>query len=275
LREAVRQFRQDAEACGIPVHGELARAVECLAAAAEYRPAGPGAPESAGKIAAIPPTAGGRLRENKNRIWDEFDSKRLLEDCGIPVVEEKLVSSMKEALGAARTIGYPVVLKGLVPGQVHKTESGLVRLRLAAAADLREAYREVKARTGKDGRVLLQKQAAADYELIAGFLRDPQFGPCVMFGLGGIFSELQRDVVFAPAELSREEAKKLFSRIKAGKLLRGFRGMSPLDENLMADILVHLGALGASCPEIEQIDINPLVVSKGRPTAVDATVIKK
>lgn len=275
LREAVRQFRQDAETCGIPAHGELARAVECLAAAAEYRPAGSGAPKSAGKIPAIPPTVSGKLRENKNRIWDEFDSKRLLEDCGIPVVEEKLVSSMKEALGVARTIGYPVVLKGLVPGQVHKTESGLVRLKLATAADLREAYREVKMRTGKNGRVLLQKQAAADYELIAGFLRDPQFGPCVMFGLGGIFSELQQDVVFAPADLSREKARKLFGRIKAGKLLRGFRGMVPLDENLMADILVRLGALGASCPEIEQIDINPLVVSKGRPTAVDATVIKK
>jgi acetyltransferase len=113
----------------------------------------------------------------------------------------------------------------------------------------------------------------ADYELIAGFLRDDQFGPCVMFGLGGIFSELEKDVVFALAPLSRGDAIALIRRIRGRKILDGFRGMEPLNEEVMADILVAIGNLGVSYGEIGQIDINPLAVSGGVPTAVDATII--
>ncbi len=277
LREPVRLFRKEAEACGVPVHGELSRAVECLAAASRYRPRcnqGPG-PMQSGLIS--PPEAALHLvrEERETRVWDEFDAKRLLEACGIPVVEERLVASAKEAVDIARGIGHPLVLKGLLPGAVHKTEAGLVRLGIASAADLRAAFKDLKARMRGGGRVLLQKEVPAEYELIAGFLRDPQFGPCLMFGLGGIFSELQRDVVFAPAAISREDARMMLRRIKAGRLLQGWRGMSPLDEAVMTDILVRLGGLGAACPEIEQIDINPLVVSRGLPVAVDATVILK
>ena len=124
-----------------------------------------------------------------------------------------------------------------------------------------------------EGRLLIQRQLAVDYELIAGFLRDDHFGPVVMFGLGGIFSELTRDVVFTLAPLSREEALRLIGRIKGKKLLQGYRGMVPLDEEAMADLLVNVGNLGLAAPRIEQIDINPLAVVKGRPVAVDATII--
>ena len=125
------------------------------------------------------------------------------------------------------------------------------------------------------GRILLQRQMPVEYELIAGMLRDSQFGPCVMFGLGGIFSELQKDVVFAPAPLSASTAKELIRRISGKKLLQGFRGRKPLDMKLMAEILVSLGNLACRCPDIEQIDINPLVVYQGKPVAVDATIIRK
>ena len=106
-------------------------------------------------------------------------------------------------------------------------------------------------------------------------VRDEQFGPCVMFGLGGIFSELQKDVVFAPAPLSVSTAREMIGRISAQKLLQGYRGRQPLDMKIMADILVKVGELAWSFPEIEQIDINPLVVDRGRPVAVDATIIRK
>ncbi len=125
------------------------------------------------------------------------------------------------------------------------------------------------------GRILIQKQFSIDYELIAGYLHDDQFGPCVMFGLGGIFSELRRDVVFGTAPLSWQSALELIYRIKGSKLLRGFRGMKPINEKAMAGILAGLGNLGAGFPQIEQIDINPLIVSGGNPAAVDASIIFK
>lgn len=277
LHQSIRCFRQDAEACGVPAHGELSRAVECLAAASRYEPQKPCSPRShdAGDIS-LPSFVRKLLKEgNGKRVWDEFDSKRLLKECNIPVVEERIILSAKEAIETAQEIGYPVVLKGLIPGEVHKTESGLVRLEIASPSELKAAFKELKARMKGEGRILIQRQVQVEYELIAGFLRDGQFGPCVMFGLGGVFSELQRDVVFALAPLVEKDALVLLGRIKGKKLLQGFRGMAPLDEEAMADILVRLGDLGTACPEIEQIDINPLAVSQRNPVAVDATVILK
>ena len=208
-------------------------------------------------------------------MWDEFDSKRLLKQYKIPVAEERIVTSAADALRAARAMRYPVVLKGLAPGQVHKTESRLVCLGITSAAELKASFADLNKRMKGKGRILIQCQYPVEYELIAGFLRDEQFGPCVMFGLGGIFSELQKDVVFAPVPLSAAIAVELIHRISGKKLLQGFRGRKPLNTKMMADILVNLGNLGSACPEIEQIDINPLIVFKGKPIAVDATVIKK
>ena len=273
-RQGVRMFRREAQKYGIPVHGELSRAAECLAAASRYG-------KKAGQIQKTKEDetlssceVGDLLSQNMDtRIWDECASKQLLERCGIPVVEERAVSSLAEAQGAAATIGFPVVLKGLLPGEVHKTESGLVRLRLATPGDIEAAFEEIKERMNGSGRMVIQRQMESDYELIAGFLRDDQFGPCIMFGLGGIFAELEKDVTFALAPLGQADATALIRRIRSRKLLEGFRGMPPLKESLMADILVRLGNLGASCDQIEQIDINPLTVSGGVPTAVDGTVI--
>jgi acetyltransferase len=273
-REGVRMFRREAQKYGIPVHGELSRAAECLAAASRYS-------RKVGRIRKMkdddPPSfcdVDDLLSRNMDtQVWDEWASKELLARCGIPVVEERTVSSIAEAQGAAAAIGFPVVLKGLVIGRVHKTESGLVRLGLATPDDLETAYKEIEKRMDGRGRIVIQRQMESDYELIAGFLRDDQFGPCVMFGLGGVFAEIERDVAFALAPLGQEEATALIRRIRSRKLLEGFRGMPPLREKFMADILVRLGGLGASRHEIEQIDINPLTVSGGVPTAVDATVI--
>jgi acetyltransferase len=272
-RDSLRDFKKEAQECGIPVFGELYRATECLAAAAYYSPHKKAAMIA---VASSNPSKKAKLIIEECRtqkVWDEFDSKRLLASCRIPVVDEQIVASKTGAIRVAKKMDYPVVVKGLVPGRVHKTESGLVRLGIPSAKALETVFEDLLARMKGQGRILLQRQLSIDYELIAGFMRDLQFGPCVMFGLGGIFSELQHDVAFAPAPLTPALAIELLHQIKGKKLLQGFRGMKPLNEKAMADILVKLGNLGAACPDIEQIDINPLVVSKGQPIAVDATVI--
>ena len=274
-REGCERFRQKAGTLGIPVHDDAPRIAECLAAASRFRTHKLSLRTV--QVNGVPPLD---FREKPSlpsgeKIWDEFDSKKFLSGWEIPVVEERLVRSVSGAWKAARQMGLPVVLKGLMPGEVHKTEHGLVRLGITNKTLLESAYHDLREKVGLLGRILIQKEIKSDYELIAGFIRDNQFGPCVMFGLGGIFSELEPDVVFAMAPLDRECALKLIGRIRGKRLLQGFRGMAPLEKDVVADILVRLGNAGIAYPRIEQIDINPLVVRQGTPLAVDANVILK
>ncbi len=271
-----RAFRQKAREAGIVVHEDVSRIAECLRAASEFTqrrrsgitPNSRTTPvlESVPK----PPFLGG-----SEGVWDEFESKRLLSEWHIPVVEEKLVFSIDEAWETALKIGTPVVLKGLIPGRTHKTEHGLVRLHIMDKPGLEAAFHHLQQKLNHDGRILIQKEIQFDYELMAGFIRDDQFGPCVMFGLGGIFSELDPDVAFAIAPLDRDRALDLIHRIRSTALLQGFRGIAPLREEVMADILVNLGNLGTAYPQIEEIDINPLLIANGAPVAVDASVFLK
>ena len=275
-RKGCERFRQKARTLGILVHDDVPRIAECLSAASRFRghklsvrSAHANASPSSLDFPKNPPLS------SSEKIWDEFDTKKFLSGWKIPVVGERLVRSLDEAWEAAQQMGLPVVLKGLMPGEMHKTEQGLVHLGITDKALLQAAYHHIHETVGHRGRILVQKEVKLDYELIAGFIRDDQFGPCVMFGLGGIFSELESDVVFAMAPLDRESALKLIGRIRGKRLLQGFRGMTPLKQETMADILVKLGDVGIAYPQIEQIDVNPLAVSKGSPLAVDANIILK
>lgn len=268
-------FREEAHIHGIPVYGEISRAIECLSAAAHFRPRKTRKAGSSRTTVQSDANLQALLSSSSQSIWDEYDSKRLLKKARIRVVSEKIVSTVPEAEKATGEMGFPVVLKGLLPGEVHKTEKNLIRLGISTAKGLEEAYRNIQKKVGGEGRILLQQQLGIEYELMTGFVRDEQFGPCVMFGLGGVLSELQADVVFALAPLERSEALELMNRIHGRRLLEGFRGMPPLDRNLMAEMLINLSHLGAANPQIEQIDINPVAVVGGTPIAVDATVILK
>jgi acetyltransferase len=269
--EGSLKFREAAREAGMRVYEDVVRLAECLHAVSAFSahqmkapappPPAPPAPEQPLPVAA--------------RVWDEYESKRFLSGWGIPTAAEALSDSAASAQEAAAAIGYPVVVKALVKGVSHKTEQGLVKLDITDSTALAASCRALEARLGPGGRLLVQKQAAFEYELIAGFLRDPQFGACVMFGLGGILAELEPDVVFAPAPLWEQDALEMIRSIRNRKLLQGFRGLSPLDEAAAARILVALGQIGAAFPEIEQIDINPLAVEKGSPVAVDATVVRR
>lgn len=273
-KSMVPKFLALAHDAGIFTFSDANRGAECLQAAARISaygdlreqmadPAGPG-----GGV-----TASGPELNGDQKIWDEFDSKRLLADWKIPTVTEAIVADETQATTWARENGFPVVLKGLIPAQTHKTEMGLVMPGINDPTALETAFQTVSRRMDGRGRFLIQQHVQADFELMAGFLRDRQFGACVMFGLGGILAELEPDVVFATAPLTHEKALHLMRRIRGRRLLTGFRGMAPLDQDAMADILVHLGDLARACPQIEQIDINPVLVKNGTPVAVDSSLV--
>jgi len=271
-REPAMTFQLQAQANGMDSHGELSRTVECLAAAARYgkkrhrkRPVGIKRP-----AVSVP---GLEQFGRGAHIWNEHESKRLLVRWGIPVVEEGIVEDPALLDRTALEMGFPLVLKGLLQGEVHKTESGLIHVGVTDMGEVKQVYKDLSRKMKGRGRVLLQRQLRIDFELIAGYLKDAEFGPCVMFGVGGITAELEPDVAFALAPLSKEEALDLMDGIRAKRLLTGFRGMAPLDADLMAEFLVNLGNLGSAYPAIGQIDINPVAVVEGVPVAVDATVI--
>jgi acetyltransferase len=160
-----------------------------------------------------------------------------------------------------------------LPEAVHKTDQGLVRLGIASPEALATAWGELHAGMDGKGEILIQPMLRGQPELIVGALHDPQFGPCVMCGLGGVMAGILEDVAFAVAPLSRADALALIDRLKTQPLLNGFRGSTPVDREALAEILVRLGDLMTACPQIREIDINPLICVEGKPVAVDASII--
>ena len=273
-RSEAHQFQMDARELKLPVFGELYRAVECMAAVLsrkELPDHGSGGPYL-NELSSIKDRLKKMLTAETGTL-DEYNSKQILSVCNIPVVEEKILSDSGEAKKIADEFGFPVVLKGLVPGEIHKTELGLVRTGISSAEAAAAVFSELHRKMSNGGSVLIQKQIQGDPELIAGLIRDPQFGPCVMCGFGGILAEVMADSVFAAAPLNKPEALALIGRLKTQKLLNGFRGYPPVDRDALADILVRLGDLAAAFEQIKEIDINPLIVCEGIPVAVDATII--
>jgi acetyltransferase len=208
----------------------------------------------------------------------EHASKTLLAEYGVPCASERLVADAPLAARAAAELGFPVVVKLCGDGIAHKTERDLVRLGLGDAAAVEAAAAELLGRaTPEDGEVglLVAEQVAGRRELIAGLVRDPQFGACVVLGLGGILTEALADVVFARAPVSREEARGLVDRLAAHHLLtKPFRGEPPVDREALADVLVGLSRLAEERPDVESVDLNPLIVAGDRPVAVDALVVR-
>lgn len=203
----------------------------------------------------------------------EHDSKKLLARHGIPVTREIPVRERRALKAATEAVGYPLVLKGCSPGVPHKTEKGWVHLDIRNDREAEAAFDQLHGSMGEEGSVLVQEMVRGQRELAAGMIRDPQFGPCVMFGLGGIFTELFGDVVFRVAPLDRREAAAMMRDIRGQGILDAFRGMAPADLDATADILVRLGEIGVEHPGVLEIDINPLVLADGRPVAVDALVV--
>jgi acyl-CoA synthetase (NDP forming) len=204
----------------------------------------------------------------------EYESKRFLATYGIPITREAVARNEEEAVAKASEIGYPVVLKGSGEALHHKTDLNLIALNLRDVKSLRKAYRQLTSNTeAKVKEILVQEMIEGDRELMVGLFRDPQFGPCVMFGLGGIFAEIVEDIVFRVAPLFRKDAMEMLTEIKGKKILESIRGKPRADQNALADILLAMSRIGKEHSQIREIDINPIKLVNGKPIAVDALVV--
>jgi len=205
----------------------------------------------------------------------EAASKQLLARYGVPVPDERTAPDADGAAIAAKAIGYPVVLKLCGDRIAHKTERGLVRLGLVDDAAVRAAADELLAAArGEDGPVelLVAPMVRGSREFIAGLVRDPQFGPCVMFGVGGVLAEALGDVAFRLLPLDEPDADELLDDLATQKLLGPFRGEPPIERAAVAATLNGLSRLALDRPDVVSVDLNPLIVVDGRPVAVDALV---
>lgn len=206
----------------------------------------------------------------------EYESKKILSAYEIPTTREYLAQDYANLEQAAERIGYPVVLKVCAAAAQHKTEMGLIELGIKDAAELKSAYdRLVPKARELDGALLVQEMVAGSRELVMGLIRDPQFGPCVMFGLGGIFTEALGDVSFRVAPLNDRDARSMPAEIRGSGILTGIRGMTPVQTDQLSHCLRQLGRIGLDHPAISEIDVNPLIVRDGLPMAADALVVLK
>jgi acyl-CoA synthetase (NDP forming) len=215
-----------------------------------------------------------RALEAGHRSLDEYDGKSILKQCGLPTVEEVRVITADEAVAAATDMGFPVVLKGLGRQLLHKSDQGLVHLCLSSEEAVLDAAASIQASAGEalEG-FLVQQQIQGRREFVAGMVRDPQFGPLVLFGIGGILTEALADTALGVAPLSRGDALEMLNVIRTHKLLNAFRGEAAVDREVLADILMALSHVAVDHPELSEIDINPLIATpRGELVAVDALI---
>jgi acyl-CoA synthetase (NDP forming) len=208
------------------------------------------------------------------KILTEHEAKKLLAKYGIPVTKEQLASSADEALAIASHIGEPVAMKISSPDIPHKSDVGGVALNVKREF-VRTTYDDIISRAKKavpdaniEG-VLVQQMAPPGQEVIVGLKKDPQFGYALMFGLGGIFVEVYRDVSFRVVPIEKKDALMMISEIKGYPVLKGIRGRKPADIDAIADVLIGVSGM-AEKENIVELDINPLVVSENGAVAVDA-----
>lgn len=209
------------------------------------------------------------------RTLAEHDSLALLADHGVPVVAETVAATPADAAAAAARLDAPVVVKLTGAGVAHKTERGLVRLGVDGPGAAAEAAAELLAAARPDDgpvAVVVAPMVQGTRELLAGTHRDPQFGPCVLVGVGGILAEALDDVAVRLAPLETRDAQEMLDDLHAARVLGPFRGEPPVDREQVARVLVALGELAAGRDDIVSIDVNPLVIVDGTPVAVDALV---
>jgi acyl-CoA synthetase (NDP forming) len=220
-----------------------------------------------------------RARTQGRKILTEVESKQLLEEAGIPIVRARLATSRDAAVQAARDIGFPVVLKVVSPQITHKSDVGGVKLDLKSAEEVAAAFDEIMAAARGaapdatiDG-VSVQQMARPGIEVIVGVSTDPQFGPVIMFGLGGILVEVLKDVSFRIIPIVSRDARQMIHEIKGFPLLEGYRGQDPADLAALESLLLRVSAFVEQQPEVSELDLNPVFAYKDGALAVDARIV--
>ncbi|MCW3998378.1 MAG: acetate--CoA ligase family protein [Candidatus Bathyarchaeota archaeon] len=209
----------------------------------------------------------------------ENEAKTICAEYNIPVTKFKLAKTVKESIEAAQQIGFPVVLKIVSPDIIHKSDSGGVMLNLKNVNNVKNAFNEIMdnvKRYNEKARilgVLVQEMAPSSIEVIIGAVKDPQFGQTLMFGLGGIFVEILKDVTFRVAPILKEDASEMINEIKAYPLLKGYRNTPPADIDALTMLLVNTSGLIMENPEIKELDLNPVIVYERGLKVVDTRII--
>ncbi len=221
-------------------------------------------------------------KEGRTKLL-EHEAYEVLAAYNLPVPKAALAKSEDEAVKIANEIGYPVVLKIVSPDIVHKSDVGGVKINLKNEDDVRKAFKSImgsvkeKAPNARITGILVQEMVPEGLEVIVGATRDPTFGPVLLFGLGGIFVEVLKDVSFRIAPVTKYDAETMLSEIKASKLLEGYRGMPPRDKEALVNIIINLSRFMEEQDSVSDVDLNPIMafeVGKGAKIA-DARVLIK
>ncbi|MCW4034152.1 MAG: acetate--CoA ligase family protein [Candidatus Bathyarchaeota archaeon] len=209
----------------------------------------------------------------------EHEAKSVCKEYGIPITELKIAKTAQEAAKFSEEIGYPTVLKIISPDVIHKFDVGGVVLDVNSKEDAINGFKQIVQSVKKhnsnakiDG-ILVQEMAPCSTEVIVGAIKDAQFGPTLMFGLGGTFVEVMKDVSFRIAPIDEQEAKEMISEVKAYPILQGIRGQAPKDINAITKILLSTSKLVMDYPEIKELDLNPVMVYEKGAKTVDARII--
>ena len=220
-----------------------------------------------------------RAKTEKRTVLTEFESKKLLERAGIPVVETRLVRTKRETISVSKEMGFPVVLKITSPDIVHKSDSGGVKLGIANATQAGKAYSEIMLSIKQRypsaiiHGLTVQKMAPPGIQVIVGMNKDPQFGPVLMFGLGGILVELLKDVSFRIVPVTKRDAAEMIREIKGYPLLEGYRGQEPANIDALQDIIVRVSQFVERTSEIKELDLNPVFAYRDKAVSVDARIV--
>jgi acyl-CoA synthetase (NDP forming) len=220
-----------------------------------------------------------QARTQGRKILTEVESKQLLEEAGIPTAHARLATSRDAAVQAAREIGFPAVLKVVSPQITHKTDVGGVKLDLKSPEEVAAAFEEIMAAARRaapdatvDG-VSVQQMARPGIEVIVGVSTDPQFGPVIMFGLGGVLVEVLKDVSFRIIPIAPRDARQMIREIKGFPLLEGYRGQDPADLAALESLLLRVSGFVEQQPEVSELDLNPVFAYKDGALAVDARIV--
>jgi acetyl-CoA synthetase (ADP-forming) len=219
------------------------------------------------------------VKEEGRKFLLEYEAKNVCREYGITITKFKIAKNAEEAINFSQEIGYPTVFKIISPDVIHKFDVGGVILNINSGKDAKKAFNKIvmnvkkhKPKSRIKG-ILVQEMAPYSTEVIVGSIKDPQFGQTLMFGFGGIFVEVMKDVSFRIAPITEEDAKKMVAEIKAYPILKGYRGQPPADIEALENILLNTSRLVIDYPEIKELDLNPIMVYEKGAKTVDARII--
>jgi len=215
----------------------------------------------------------------KKRSLLETEAKELLKEYGIPVPDFKLIKSEEKITELTKEINFPIVMKIVSPDIIHKTDAGGVKINIKDEAEARSAYQEIIFQAKKYNKkarisgVIAYTMVPQGTEIIIGMMKDPHFGPVIMFGLGGIFVEILKDISFRILPIEERDAEEMITEIKGYEILKGARGNPPRDIQAIKEVLMKVSKLTTENPEINEIDLNPIFVFEKGLQIVDARMI--